>query len=69
MSQTLLERLAACVPAALPMHMPGHKRNTALAGYLERLGAGLDITEIDGFDNLHDAHGVLAQGMARAAAL
>lgn len=69
MSQTLLERLAACVPAALPMHMPGHKRNTALAGYLERLGAELDITEIDGFDNLHDAHGVLAQGMARAAAL
>ena len=31
MSQTLLERLAACVPAALPMHMPGQKRNPALS--------------------------------------
>lgn len=69
MSQTLLERLADGVRHAVPMHMPGHKRNTALAAYLGRLGAGLDITEIDGFDNLHDAHGVLAEGMARAAAL
>ena len=41
----------------LPMHMPGHKR---------RLGAGemgdpffIDITEIEGTDNLHHAEGVL----------
>lgn len=41
----------------VPMHMPGHKRNTAMLG--DALPYGIDITEIDGFDNLHDAHGVL----------
>ena len=39
---------------ALAMHMPGHKRNTTLAPYLDTLGAALDITEIPGFSNLHD---------------
>lgn len=52
---------------AVPLHMPGHKRNTALLG--EELPYAFDITEIDGFDNLHEAQGVLANGMARAAAL
>lgn len=55
--------------AALPMHMPGHKRNTQLANYLAQLGAGLDITEIDGFDNLHQAEGILLRSMEQAAAL
>lgn len=41
----------------VPMHMPGHKRNTAMLGC--DLPYDIDITEIDGFDNLHDAHGVL----------
>jgi arginine/lysine/ornithine decarboxylase len=41
----------------VPMHMPGHKRNTAMLGC--DLPYGIDITEIEGFDNLHDAHGVL----------
>lgn len=40
-----------------PMHMPGHKRNPDLMKmpdpYL------LDITEIDGFDNLHQPEGIL----------
>ena len=40
-----------------PMHMPGHKRNTDLLG--DKLPYDIDITEIDGFDDLHDAHGVL----------
>ena len=40
---------------ACPMHMPGHKRS-ALGG---ELPWQLDITEIDGFDNLHDAPGIL----------
>ena len=40
-----------------PFHMPGHKRNTALLG--EALPYALDITEIDGFDNLHAPQGVL----------
>ena len=41
----------------VPMHMPGHKRNTAMLG--DALPYGIDITELDGFDNLHDAHGIL----------
>lgn len=41
----------------IPMHMPGHKRNTAMLG--NALPYGIDITEIEGFDNLHDPHGVL----------
>ena len=44
---------------ALPMHMPGHKRNTGafpwLAGLAER-----DITEIADFDNLNDPEGLFA---------
>ena len=36
-----------------PFHMPGHKRNPESAeGILARI-YGIDITEIDGFDNLH----------------
>ena len=51
----------------LPMHMPGHKR---------RLGAGemgdpffIDITEIEGTDNLHHAEGVLKYVQEQAAEL
>jgi len=50
-----------------PFHMPGHKRNAFLLDF--PFDCGLDITEIDGFDNLHDANGILAQGMKRAALL
>ncbi len=53
----------------IPMHMPGHKRNTALAPYLKRLGADLDITEIDGFDNLHMPCGIIYESMQQAAKL
>jgi len=53
----------------IPMHMPGHKRREALAPYLQTLGAGLDITEIDGFDDLHDADSLLCEAMNRAASL
>ncbi len=52
---------------ALPMHMPGHKRNALLAPYLDDLGAALDITEIHSFDNLHNAQGVLRESMVLAA--
>lgn len=42
----------------LPFHMPGHKRK----GYEHLQGVDkIDITEIDGFDNLHDASGVILQ--------
>lgn len=40
-----------------PYHMPGHKRNPAggeMADYHR-----IDVTEIDGFDNLHQAEGIL----------
>jgi arginine/lysine/ornithine decarboxylase len=49
--------------------MPGHKRNAAAADYLAALGARLDITEIDGFDNLHDPKGLIKDAMAQAARL
>lgn len=48
-----------------PFHMPGHKRR--------RLGdfvpEEIDITEIDGFDNLHHAEGILKEGQERLASL
>ena len=48
------------------MHMPGHKRGNYpyLAGM-----ADIDITETEGFDNLHSASGVLLKSMEKAAAL
>ena len=51
------------------MHMPGHKRNLDAAPWLAPLGGGMDITEIEGFDDLHHAEGVLKAEMDRAAAL
>lgn len=47
-----------------PCHMPGHKRNPAggeMADYF-----GIDITEIEGFDNLHHATGILKEAQERA---
>ena len=40
-------------------HMPGHKRNGGLTG--AALPYGIDITEIDGFDDLHHAKGILKE--------
>ena len=39
----------------VPMHMPGAKRNTELF-YMDN-PYGLDITEIDGFDNMLESQG------------
>ncbi len=36
----------------LPMHMPGHKRNTERYPWLKELGGDLDITEIKDFDDV-----------------
>ena len=42
-----------------PMHMPGHKRNT---GFLPPGSpCDIDITEIHGFDDLHEPHGLLLE--------
>lgn len=66
----LLEALARhSTGGPAPMHMPGHKRNAALAPYLSALGAAWDITEIHGFDDLHEAEGILKDSMDRAARL
>lgn len=50
----------------VPFHMPGHKRKDFdfLCGVSK-----IDVTEIDGFDNLHDASGVIARAEERAALL
>ncbi|MCD8301056.1 MAG: aminotransferase class I/II-fold pyridoxal phosphate-dependent enzyme [Clostridiales bacterium] len=46
-----------------PFHMPGHKR--------QRMGdfvpEDIDITEIEGFDDLHHAEGILMEGQQRLA--
>mgnify|MGYP001036906195 FL=1 len=42
-----------------PMHMPGHKRNKAMVSMINPYE--IDITEIDGFDNLHQADGLLKE--------
>lgn len=47
--------------------MPGHKRNVSMAGYLKSLGAEIDITEVQGFDNLQNPEGVLKESMEMAA--
>lgn len=50
-----------------PFHMPGHKRNRKngqLPAYYQ-----YDITEIDGFDNLHQPEGIIKEAQQKAAAL
>lgn len=66
MSETIyncLKELRDCPD--YPFHMPGHKRNTDLFSMDNPYG--LDITEIDGFDNLHDAKDLIKGAMNRAA--
>ena len=48
-----------------PLHMPGHKRNMK-GNYLEN-AFNIDITEIEGYDNLYEAHGILEDAMDHAA--
>jgi arginine/lysine/ornithine decarboxylase len=48
-----------------PFHMPGHKRQLQA----ESDPYQIDITEIDGFDDLHHAEGVLKDAQQRAAEL
>lgn len=52
-----------------PFHMPGHKRREIPDGWEEKFPDpySIDITEIDGFDNLHHPEGILKESMARAA--
>lgn len=50
-----------------PFHMPGHKRS-AQSGPLADIYQ-FDITEIDGFDNLHCPEGIIKRSQQRAAEL
>lgn len=47
-----------------PFHMPGHKRTDKL---MLPNPYSIDITEIDGFDNLHHPEGILKEAQMRAA--
>lgn len=48
-----------------PFHMPGHKRRMGLP----EEACALDITEVEGFDDLHHAESVLKEAQERAARL
>ena len=48
-----------------PFHMPGPKRN--MSGYPFEEAYNMDITEIDGFDNLQDPEGLIKEIEIRAA--
>ncbi len=48
-----------------PYHMPGHKRKEYL--FIPGAFAGIDITEIDGFDNLHAPEGIIKEAQEFAA--
>ncbi len=68
----IIDKLNGYCSNAIPMHMPGHKRNTELSGnggYLQKLCADIDITEIDGFDNLNSPCGIIEQSQKNAAGL
>lgn len=66
MSQKLYEKLKEYGESdAYPFHMPGHKRRLGVPGEC----LDIDITEIDGFDNLHHAEGILKDAQERAAKL
>lgn len=76
MSKRLYEKLIDIEKDGLyPFHMPGHKRNVLALkdpdGFINKLANAykIDITEIDGFDNLHDADGIIYEAEVNAARL
>lgn len=63
-NETLYEKLKSYVSEDYyPFHMPGHKRNTNES--LKLSPYDYDITEIDGFDNLHAPTGILRERMEK----
>ena len=65
---TIFDELKKNADRRLPMHMPGHKRRAA-AEYLEKLACDLDVSEIEGFDDLNAPEGIIADAERRAADL
>ena len=76
----LAGQLSALAGTAYPFHMPGHKRDPETAEALRRVSGlpadadltapyGIDMTEIEGADDLHGADGILREAMDRTAAL
>lgn len=51
-----------------PFHMPGHKRNHLFESG-KGSGFSMDITEIEGFDNLHHPEGLIKEAQIRASRL
>lgn len=65
---TLYEMLIDNADANIyPFHMPGHKRNTELMPRINPYA--VDITEIDGFDDLHHSNGCIENAQKKAAKL
>lgn len=68
MSRGLYENLKAYSESgSYPFHMPGHKRNPG-SGCMSELYK-IDITEIDGFDDLHSPETIIRDAQMRAAQL
>ena len=66
MSESLLEKLKQYGASDFyPLHMPGHKRR--ISHFEDPFS--IDITEIEGFDDLHHARGILLEAQRRAARL
>ena len=62
--QSIYEKLKEYARSdAYPFHMPGHKRKVDWISNVY----DIDITEIDGFDDLHHAEGILRDAQERAA--
>ena len=58
MKETLYDKLIEYRSSGIyPFCMPGHKRNFQIPGVSNPYD--IDITEVDGFDNLHDPSGIL----------
>lgn len=67
---SLLQRLSDYGKTdAYPFHMPGHKRQIEMGITSFPNPFSVDITEIEGFDNLHHAEGILRESMDHAAAV
>ena len=68
MEERLYEKLLSISETMeYPFHMPGHKRNETESPFAEMMK--LDITEIEGFDNLHHPEGIIKQEQEFAAKL